>query len=260
MASKYKRLEKKIRKYRSKLSNIKFRQKLSNLVYRVGIYSDKEFQLEDLPDKQKLVFPCHLGILFCEQDLNRELFDAISDKLNKIFGTFFYNIQNLGSYNFSKAMLRKGTKTEKSAHTQSERKFNLHPTNKFYQLLIDKRIENDLDMIAAITSLPLYSSNHNDINFLFGEAHLMHDCCVISTLKLKEGFYNREENDHILEQRITKEIIHEVGHLILGDEHCEENSCVMKFSEKVDEIDNKSIHLCLKCMERLKGVKKEYNI
>ena len=260
--SKYRRFEKKIRKYLSEFSKIKFRNKLRELVFRIGIYSSKDFQLGEFNEKRKVVFPCHLGILFCdgEQELDPTLFKNITDKLNLIFDSLFFSIHNLGGYNFSGYMLKKGTKIAKRKQENHEVKVNLQPTNKFYHVLINKRNENNLNMIAALTSLPLYSSTDNNIIFLFGEAHLKHACCVISTLKLKEGFYNRKENQHLMELRILKEIIHEVGHLILGHEHCSDNSCVMWYSKNVEEIDNKSIYLCNNCLKKLNQIKLKFNI
>jgi archaemetzincin len=114
-------------------------------------------------------------------------------------------------------------------------------------------------MILAITNLPLYSSNDDNIIFLFGETNLKHRCCVVSSLKLKENFYNRQKNRKLFEQRLIKEITHEIGHLILGPEHCYEETCVMQYSTEVKEIDNKDKDLCNKCKLKLKQLRESYN-
>ena len=135
----------------------------------------------------------------------------------------------------------------------------IHPTNKFYQILINKRIEENLGMIIAITELPLYSSSDDRIVFLFGETHLKHRCCIISSLKLKEQFYNRIPNLKIFENRVIKEVIHEIGHIILGSDHCIKNSCVMRFSNTVQEIDEKSFDFCKECKKKLLEITALYN-
>ncbi len=114
-------------------------------------------------------------------------------------------------------------------------------------------------MIIAITDLPIYSSSEADILFLFGETHLKHRCCIVSTLKLKESFYNRKNDQNLFFQRMIKEVIHEIGHIILGPEHCKENSCVMKFSKTIEEIDDKFNNLCSKCKGKLDNVRKLFN-
>jgi archaemetzincin len=81
----------------------------------------------------------------------------------------------------------------------------------------------------------------------------------VSTLKLKEEFYDRVKDNQLFEQRVLKEIIHEIGHILIGYTHCEEQSCVMKFSENVEEIDNKSYSLCKDCKSKLNIVREKLN-
>ncbi len=261
MPSKYKYIEKKIRKYRKNFSNIKFKEKLMNYVYKIGIYSSKDFELKEDLVRRKIIFPCRLGILFCETGLAESFFEELSNKLNNVFDSFFFTIQNLGRYTFSDHMLKKAVKNaNKKGKDFAEKNYNLHSTNKFYTILIQERVKHDLDMIAAITDLPLFSSHDDTILFLFGEAHLKHACCIISTLKLKESFYNRKENQRLLEQRIIKEVIHEIGHFFLGHEHCVDQSCVFCFSNNLDDIDNKAIHFCNSCQQKFEDLKTKFNI
>ena len=138
-------------------------------------------------------------------------------------------------------------------------KLSIHPTNKFYQILINERTKENLGMIIALTELPIYSSTEDNIIFLFGEAHLKHRCSVVSALKLREWFYNRPSDNKIFHERIIKEIIHEVGHLLLGPGHCQTNSCVMRFSNIIEEIDEKKFDLCQNCKAKLNMVREEFN-
>jgi predicted Zn-dependent protease len=254
---KIQKYQKKIKKYRSKLSKVKFKEKLNKLVFRIGLQYPVKFKLIDLEVKE-ILFPCHLGILFCGK-FEDILFEKTRNELERIFDSFFFDIRNLGEFNFPIKIFSKGLKSEYEEFDNSKKMLVLHPTNKFYQILIDERIDNRLDMIIAVTDLPIYSSSDDTIAFLFGEAHSKHRCCVVSSLMLKEQFYNRPKNKNLFEQRIVKEVIHEIGHLILGLEHCDNNSCVMHYSEAIEEIDSKSFKLCEDCALKLKRVRAKYN-
>ncbi|MFX1410036.1 MAG: hypothetical protein ACFFA6_06770 [Promethearchaeota archaeon] len=254
---KFQKYEEKLSKYIRNLSKIKFKDKLRKLVFRIGIYHQDEFELIEETPKQ-LVFPCHLGVLFCG-DFTNSLFQILKINLNQIFDSFFYDIRNLGDYTFSKELFDKGVKNEYEKTRKNNKKVGLHPTNKFYQILINRRKEEILDMILAITNLPIYSSTDNNILFLFGETHLKHRCSIVSTLTLKETFYNRQHDQYIFNDRVIKETVHEIGHLLLGSEHCENNSCVMRFSNDIEEIDKKSISLCEKCRKKLSKIRLNFN-
>ena len=203
---KFQKYEEKLLKYVRKISKWKFKQKLKKLVYRIGIYHPEYFELlEKVPSH--LIFPCHLGILFSEKFENK-LFEKIKIHLENILESFFYDIRNLGEYSFSKEILSKGIKKEFKSQNEKKERIGLHPTNKLHQILINKRVEENLDMICLITHLPVYSSSNNNIIFLFGETHLKHRCCIVSVLALREKFYNRVDVQTLLDQRILKELIH----------------------------------------------------
>ncbi len=246
--SKFQKYEQKIRKYM---------EKLKKFVTKIGISFPEEIELINKTPK-KLILPCHMGILFYG-DFNINLFEQIESYLNIVYDSFFFEIINLDIFKLSKEIYSKGIKKEYKELRKSNNKLSMHPTNKFYRLLIDKRIEEKLGMIIALTDLPIYSSSEVNILFLFGETHLKHRCSIVSTLKLKESFYNRKSDQNLFFQRIIKEVIHEIGHIILGSEHCNENSCVMKFSKTIEEIDKKSYRLCSICNGKLNKVRKQFN-
>ncbi|MFX0103871.1 MAG: hypothetical protein ACFE75_00065 [Candidatus Hodarchaeota archaeon] len=245
----------KLQKYEQKIR--RYKEKLKKLITRIGISYIEEFELKD-EVSSKLLFPCHLGILFFgEYDI--DFFERIKFNLNQVYDSFFFGITNLGCYNFSIKQFSKGVKKEYKEMQKPFDKMEIHPTNKFYQILINKRKEENLGLIIAITDLPIYSSSNDNILFLFGETHLKHRCCVVSSLKLKEQFYNRPDDHPLFEQRVFKEIIHEVGHLIISPDHCLKNSCVMRFSNNVREIDKKSINFCDECKKKLYKVRDRFN-
>lgn len=245
----------KLQRYVQKIRKLK--GKLKKIISRIGISYSEEFELID-EELNKLLLPCYLGIIFCG-DFNLVIFEKIKTYLNQVFDSFFFDIRNLGEFNFSKEIFSKGLKKEYKEMKKSSGLINIHPTNKFYQILINKRNEENLGMIIALTDLLIYSSSNDNILFLFGETHLKHRCGVVSSLKLKEQFYDKQENERLFEERVIKEIIHEIGHLIIGSEHCLNNSCVMRFSNNVKEIDNKSINFCGNCADKLLQIREEFN-
>jgi len=245
----------KFEKYQQKIR--KYKEKLKKLVTRIGIFYSEEFELVD-DELKKLILPCHLGILFYT-DFDANLFRQIESYLNQVFDSCFFEVRNLGKFNFSKKLLSKGVKKEYKEMKGINDKLSIHPTNKFYQLLIDIRTKEKLGMIIVLTDLPIYSSSDDTILFLFGETHLKHRCSVVSTLKLKEQFYDRQKDNVLFGQRVIKEIIHEIGHILIGFTHCEENSCVMRFSKDIDEIDKKSYYLCETCKTKLSKIRKDFN-
>ncbi|MHA1148330.1 MAG: archaemetzincin family Zn-dependent metalloprotease [Promethearchaeota archaeon] len=81
---------------------------------------------------------------------------------------------------------------------------------------------------------------------------------LISIARLKEEFYTKPEDNDLLELRTFKEAIHELGHAF-GLKHCE-NDCVMIFSNKLSDTDNKPAKYCELCFLQveafLKRIKK----
>lgn len=245
----------KLQRYVQKIR--RYKNKLKRLISRIGISYSEEFELiDEIP--VKLLFPCHLGILFYGASIDT-LFEKIKDHLNQTFDSFFFGIRNLGEFNFTNELFSKGVKKEYKDMKKSSDVIKMHPTNKFYQILINKRNEENLGMILSLTDLPIYSSSDDNILFLFGETHLKHRCSVVSTLKLKEYFPERRRINDQFEERVFKEIIHEVGHMIIGSDHCQESVCVMRFSNDVHNIDNKSLDLCDKCKTKLLKIRNNHN-
>jgi len=126
----------------------------------------------------------------------------------------------------------------------------LQPTNKFYSIIKNQMKEKNLTLGLGLTNLPIYSSYDEKILFLFGEAHIRNRCAIVSIFNLSDFL-----KSGIILNRIIKETIHEVGHLILGLEHCLSDFCVMRFSANIIEIDRKSFHLCEKCKLKLGEIK-----
>jgi archaemetzincin len=84
------------------------------------------------------------------------------------------------------------------------------------------------------------------LTFVFGQAMLGGAGGIVSTARLANEFYGLPRDDRRLEERLEKELVHEIGHL-LGLVHCRQFECVMRSSTYVEEIDLKRSTLCLQC-------------
>lgn len=98
----------------------------------------------------------------------------------------------------------------------------------------------------VITDVDLYAVPYD---FVFGQAQLRGRAAVVSTYRLKNGFYGLRENGEVRE-RLVKEAVHEVAHMY-GVGHCDDPGCVMSFSPGVEDVDRKGVYPCPKCMRGL---------
>jgi len=88
-------------------------------------------------------------------------------------------------------------------------------------------------LIDADLFIPVFSH-------VLGEARIGGQCALVSTYRLKES-----------SERTAKVALHEFGHLMnLG--HCHENSCVMKFSKNIEELDSISSIFCKYCLDHIR--------
>lgn len=101
--------------------------------------------------------------------------------------------------------------------------------------------------ILGVTELDLFIPI---FTFLFGEAQLNGIGALVSAHRLRNQFYGISEDRKLLENRLLKESIHELGHTF-GLIHCFTLKCVMKSSTYVEEIDQKSIYFCRSCEQEV---------
>ena len=88
------------------------------------------------------------------------------------------------------------------------------------------------------------------LNFVFGEALPLHRTAIVYTKRLTPEFYGGKPDTNLYIERVAKEIIHELGHL-LGLGHCSNSACVMRFSNSVYEEKEKTRYFCRKCSTKL---------
>lgn len=97
--------------------------------------------------------------------------------------------------------------------------------------------------IFGITQIDLYIPI---LTFVFGVAQLRGCAGVVSTYRLRNQLYGLPANEALLEERLGKVVVHELGH-IFGLYHCSDYQCVMKSSTYVEELDIKGDTFCSSC-------------
>jgi len=101
--------------------------------------------------------------------------------------------------------------------------------------------------LLGITSLDLYIPI---LTFVFGEAQIGGPCALVSTYRLREEFYGLKSDPELLQQRLLKEAIHELGHT-LELKHCHDYECVMASAHAVEWIDLRGAAFCEACRARM---------
>jgi archaemetzincin len=103
------------------------------------------------------------------------------------------------------------------------------------------------DKILGIFNVDLYVPI---LTYIFGQAFLGGQIGIASLYRLSNERYGMAPNEQLMLERLKKEVIHELGHT-LGLIHCPEPQCVMRSSTYVEDIDQKSGHLCNNCRASL---------
>jgi len=94
-----------------------------------------------------------------------------------------------------------------------------------------------------LTEADLY---YGGLNFVFGLEDPAKSCAIVSLARLRTEFYDEKPDRRLLEERVVKEVIHEIGHY-LGLDHCQHMDCVMNFSPSVYDVDKKQKNFCDNC-------------
>lgn len=88
------------------------------------------------------------------------------------------------------------------------------------------------------------------LTYIFGQAYLNGKAGIASVYRLRNERYGMKRDEKLLVDRFRKEVIHELGHAF-GLIHCHDQTCVMRSSTYVEDIDQKSHHLCHKCSAQI---------
>lgn len=109
---------------------------------------------------------------------------------------------------------------------------------------LDSHIHPNLHGLALV-NLDLFVPR---LNFIFGVAQPGGNA-LVALPRLRPTFYQLPPDDSLYFQRILKEAIHELGH-VLGLNHCN-HSCVMRFSNTLSDTDHKPAQYCESCWQNL---------
>jgi len=107
--------------------------------------------------------------------------------------------------------------------------------------------------LLAVTDVDLYIPI---LKYVFGEAQMAGSCALVSTYRLRQEFYGLDRNDGLLDQRLLKESVHELGHT-LELRHCQNYRCVMASSHAVEWIDLREAALCGSCRSQVESKLKQ---
>ena len=91
---------------------------------------------------------------------------------------------------------------------------------------------------------------YNGLNFVFGLEETGVGAAIVSVHRLRTEFYGERPSLGLLQERIVKEAVHEIGH-VLGLEHDAFSKCAMAFSPSVADVDRKENNFCRTCRDRL---------
>ena len=116
-------------------------------------------------------------------------------------------------------------------------------STKILSFILKRINDKSEDKILGVTAVDLYVPQ---LNFIFGEAQCPGKIALISSYRLRPESYGHPQNQDLLIERVTKEAIHELGHTF-GLHHCENPKCVMFFSNRIEDTDEKNAIFCPKC-------------
>ncbi len=92
--------------------------------------------------------------------------------------------------------------------------------------------------------------------YVFAVTHPPLSRIVISLFRLLRKYSLVEfEDESVVKERLFKEVMHELGHLV-GLDHCDNKLCVMAFSKNLKELDSKVPYPCEVCIEKLEKLSK----
>lgn len=116
-------------------------------------------------------------------------------------------------------------------------------STKLLEIAINSNILNDNRKSIILTDLDLFVPV---LTYVFGEAEFNGRTAIVSSYRLHNEYYGLPSDHKLLQSRIEKEIIHELGHTF-GLIHCSDDFCVMRSSSYVEDIDLKNHNFCLIC-------------
>jgi len=115
---------------------------------------------------------------------------------------------------------------------------------------VDSVYSSDSDKSLGLFSVDLYIPI---LTYIFGQAFLNGRTGIASHYRFSNERYGMNTDDEFILDRFKKEVIHELGHTF-GLIHCYVPTCVMRSSTYVEDIDQKTSNLCLRCRKEISSV------
>jgi archaemetzincin len=104
---------------------------------------------------------------------------------------------------------------------------------------------SNVTKLLAVCAFDAYFGNYN---FCFGEAIIGGRVAAVYLQRLLPRYGNGNNKLRtLLQDRLTKEAIHELGHTF-GLRHCSHGSCIMYKSKTILDTDNKRREFCKVCI------------
>jgi archaemetzincin len=128
-----------------------------------------------------------------------------------------------------------------------DRRRGQYPGDALIELLAQHSFE-DAYRVVGIVDEDCYAK---DLNFIFGEAIPGGKYALVALPRLRQSFYNLPEDKDRFQERVLKEVVHELGHT-WGLMHCKDPHCVMHFSNTLQDTDRKGVDLCANCQVKKK--------
>jgi archaemetzincin len=148
---------------------------------------------------------------------------------------------------YNPLMLDQGSTVNSRLFNKSRNQWN---SKNILRWISRKTLSKNDTKILAICDFDAYSDG---LNFVFGEAQMGGRVRAIYLSRLKQEFYGLTSDTELLQQRITKESVHELGHLFRLS-HCERRSCIMHFSNSLHDTDFKGYYFCERCIAMLSNM------
>jgi archaemetzincin len=110
--------------------------------------------------------------------------------------------------------------------------------------VLSKKLNQDLETkFLFIYDADAYSSS---LNFVFGESASNGSLAIVYLARLRQEYYGLPPNQNLFYERMVKESIHELGH-VFGLKHCSSTTCIMYFSNSLQDTDKKERRFCENC-------------
>jgi archaemetzincin len=128
-------------------------------------------------------------------------------------------------------------------YNPTRRQYNANKLLKPIDLVSYPQVTKKIGLFKVDLFIPI-------LTYIFGQAVFNGNTGMASLYRLSNEHYGLKKDEALLLQRFAKVVIHELGHTF-GLIHCHVPSCVMQSSTYVEDIDQKSQNLCIKCQAKI---------